>query len=231
MKDNRKRRHIAIGDHYGRLEVLSPVAGRKWLCKCICGTILNINGQGLLTGNTQSCGCIVREKGSNNYKHGHTQQHLKKTSDPKYRAYCAWGSLRQRCGNVANQDYPSYGGRGITVDPRWQVFENFLADMGEPPVGMSLDRIDNDGPYSKDNCRWEVKEHQMRNRRNCRRLTYNGETKTMAQWARQLGIGHSALLARVDRGWSIERALGTPGATARRTAADGPWSGVLSLPA
>jgi hypothetical protein len=79
--------------------------------------------------------------------------------------------------------------------------------MGEPPPKTSLDRKDNDGSYCKDNCRWGTKIEQMSNRSNCRYLTYNAETKTAAEWARHLGIGHSALLARINRGWPLERVL------------------------
>lgn len=234
-KSRGMRPHVYVGDQYGSLCVVAigtrASNGRQqWQCRCKCGTVLEVQTYRLLNGHKRSCGCMQRER-PNNLRHGHTSKALKAARDPKWRAHCAWLALRQRCSNPRGPDYASYGGRGITYEPRWDSFENFLADMGEPPIGMSLDRIDNDGPYSKANCRWASKEHQMRNRRNSRNFTYNGETKSLAEWGRHLGIGHTGLLARLNRGWSIERVFGTPGATARRVAADAPWSGVLSLPA
>lgn len=142
-----------------------------------------------------------------NRSHGKTSIVDRTNSNPMWRAHCAWVALRQRCNNPKNENYQSYGGRGISYDPRWNVFDNFFADMGSPPVATSLDRQNNDGPYSKENCRWVAKTHQARNRRNCKHLTFGGETKTMAEWARTLGIGHSGLIARIRRGWSIEDAL------------------------
>ena len=170
-----------------------------------------------------------------NLRHGKTIIADRTNSNPMWRAHCAWMALRQRCDNPKNENYPNYGGRGITYDPRWSIFENFLEDMGPPPVGKSLDRKNNDGPYSKANCKWATKGEQMRNRRNCKMLTYNGETKTMAEWARSLGIGHSALIARLNRGWSLEDALSSRSASSINHYAKTPEANVaahlLSLPA
>lgn len=112
---------------------------------------------------------------------------------------------------VKDKSNSRYGGRGITIDPRWESFENFLADMGERPEGASLDRIDNDGPYSANNCRWSTPEEQANNRRNTRHITFGDKTQTLARWARETGTPYSTLYNRIFRhGWSIEEALTIP---------------------
>ncbi|WP_280186032.1 MULTISPECIES: hypothetical protein [Nocardia] len=106
---------------------------------------------------------------------------------------------------------PRYGGRGITIDPRWDSFENFLADMGERPAGTTLDRIDNDGPYSPDNCRWASNLTQGNNRANNRHITYRGRTQTIAEWAREVGLPRGVVYNRIMLlKWPVDRALTEP---------------------
>lgn len=105
----------------------------------------------------------------------------------KSRAQIAWSNMRQRCLNPRNPDYPKYGGRGISVCPEWTSFRGFLADMGEPGPGLSLDRIDNDRGYGPDNCRWATKTDQLRNRRNNVLVEFEGETLTLAAVADRVG--------------------------------------------
>ena len=120
--------------------------------------------------------------------------------------WTSWFNMRKRC-----RERPLYGGRGITVDPRWESFENFLADMGERPEGHTLDRINNDGPYSPDNCRWAPPVVQSNNRGNNRWITYVGRTQIIAQWAREAGLSRGVLHNRITMyGWSMERALTEP---------------------
>ena len=126
---------------------------------------------------------------------------------PELRTYAVWKHLRRRCDNRRNAKYRHYGGRGIIYDPKWTSFEGFVADMGLAPPGMSLDRIDNDGPYCRTNCRWATPKQQSRNRRFNRIIEFNGERKPLAAWAEQLGISSDTLRARLDRGWPLERAL------------------------
>jgi hypothetical protein len=119
--------------------------------------------------------------------------------------------MMQRCYNPKHRDYRYWGGRGIRVCERWHSFENFYEDMGNPPEGMTLDRKDNSGDYCKENCRWATKEEQQNNTRYNVWLEHEGERRTIAQWAREIGMNVGTLGARLNvYGWSIERALTTP---------------------
>jgi hypothetical protein len=114
----------------------------------------------------------------------------------------------QRCSNPHRLDYARYGGRGITVCDEWRAsFRSFLTDMGEPPPRHSLDRTDNNGPYSKENCAWAPDKAQQRNRRSNRALAFHGKTQTLAEWSEELGIPYFTLHARLRRGWNVERVL------------------------
>ena len=142
------------------------------------------------------------------------------------RAYESWREMRQRCHNPNDRDYPGYGGRGITVCAGWGVrrggFTNFLEDVGTPPPGCTIDRLDPDGHYSCGECgeceangwplgcRWSTPLEQARNRRNTKRLTLGDETRPLTEWAELLGINPATLDWRVRAGWSQEAALTTP---------------------
>lgn len=133
---------------------------------------------------------------------------------PEHRIWRVWSQMRQRCQNTNDQRYDYYGGRGIKVCERWDGlngFVNFLADMGPRPEGFQLDRKDNDGDYCPENCRWVSRKEQNRNTRQALKVTYNGETKAVGEWAEQLGIPKNTLKSRLFRaGWSVERAFTTP---------------------
>jgi hypothetical protein len=118
-----------------------------------------------------------------------------------------WVQMRGRCLNKNSPDYPYYGGRGISVCERWNIFENFYADMGEKPSPKStIDRIDVNGNYEPGNCRWASRAMQSKNTRRCRFIEFNGQRMIIADWARQLGIGHQTLRERLEK-WPLERAL------------------------
>lgn len=127
-------------------------------------------------------------------------------------AYRAWAAMRHRCLNPASKQYGRYGGRGIKIDPSWvSDVARFVEDMGQPPgEGFSLDRIDNDSDYCKENCRWATVMEQNRNRSVCRHLTFNGISKTVQEWADEYGVKYTTLMRRVfEWGWSAEKALTT----------------------
>jgi len=174
------------------------------LCECECGTRKEVARTNINRGSI-SCGC----------KSSRATAKTRFTTHGKSRTtiHSVWKHLRQRCDNPKDAAYDDYGARGITYDPRWAVFENFLADMGEAPEGMTIDRIDNDGNYSKENCRWATKKEQANNRRlrkNSRYFTYDGETLTATQWAIKLGLNRSILYRRRAIGWDDPKIITTP---------------------
>lgn len=119
--------------------------------------------------------------------------------------------MRQRCSNPNADHFDRYGGRGIAVCDRWQDFDTFVADVWPSySEGMTLERIDNDGPYAPENCRWASRKEQSQNTSVTRLITYNGETLSMREWSRRLGMGSTTLLFRLRRGWSVERAITEP---------------------
>lgn len=120
------------------------------------------------------------------------------------RAYHSWQQLKNRCLNKNDRQYPDYGGRGISVCEEWLVFENFYKDMGNPPnKDYSIDRINNDGNYEPTNCRWATRYQQNMNRRSTRFITFRGITKTLVDWAREMGINEMTLRGRVNAGVPI----------------------------
>jgi hypothetical protein len=135
--------------------------------------------------------------------------------------------MKGRCSNPKNVRFKDYGGRGIYVCDRWQFYENFLADMGERPKGKSLDRIDNDGPYSPDNCRWATPIQQMRNKRNNIMVLYGGRTMPLPEAAELAGIPLNIVKARNHYGWPRERWFIPIGSYRREMDRDekGQWKG------
>lgn len=122
--------------------------------------------------------------------------------------YSSWSCMKQRTTNPNDPRWADYGGRGIGLCAAWHSFKAFYADMGPRPEGTSLDRIDNDKGYSPENCRWATRDEQYANMRSNRRLSFNGETKTLREWARTLNINESTLSKRLLRGgWPVEMAL------------------------
>lgn len=135
-------------------------------------------------------------------RHGHTSVRGHYTT-----IYRAWINMKTRCFNIKSSHYLDYGGRGITVCSDWLIFENFFRDMGEPQKGYSLDRIDNNGGYNKENCRWSTISEQSRNKRSNVLYTLNGETLCLAEWASRIGVNGTTITYRLRRGWPLALAL------------------------
>lgn len=196
-----------VGGTFGRWSVISfshrnKYGAAHWACMCSCGEERVVRGSHLKIGASVSCGCYKRELQTTRL----TTHGLSDTVE-----YRTWEGVLQRCKNPKHHKYPSYGGRGIVVCESWLKFENFYADMGDRPYkGYSLDRIDNNGPYCKDNCRWATRKVQQNNRRANRLLTHNGETRTLSQWSEVTGIAYGTLMYRTLRGWSDEATITTP---------------------
>lgn len=143
---------------------------------------------------------IVKDTSSNK-----TTSH-NQTQSPEY---SSWSSMKSRCLNKNAPNYHNYGGRGIGVCQRWLDFKNFLEDMGPRPKGTTLERIDNDGNYCPENCRWASSQDQHRNTRANKNLTYKGKTQCQAAWADEFGIRRNTFQKRIANGWSMHRALYT----------------------
>lgn len=132
--------------------------------------------------------------------------------DPKTstKEYGIWAGIKTRCNNPSDNRFPRYGGRGIKLCERWQTFENFLADMGKRPSNHSIERIDNDGDYSPENCRWATASEQQRNQRRTTFVTSGGITRSAKDWAEFTGIPVHTIIYRIKSGWSHEETLSTP---------------------
>jgi len=182
----------------------SSNGGVMWLCVCDCGTERTVKGSDLAGGLSKSCGCIQKEVTSENIKHGHNRK------EKRSRTYQTWRDMLGRCRNKNHRGYKRYGGRGILVCDSWiGSFEAFLSDMGERPEGKTIDRIETDGNYEPSNCKWSTPKEQANNMSRNRYLEFNGERLTVSQWADKQGISYNTLIARIRRGWAVERALTT----------------------
>lgn len=194
----------AVGKTFGRLTVnrIEYRSGRAFcVCSCECGRNSVVLSSRLWNGHTVSCGCFRRELAASLSKtHGKS----------KTGAYSSWLAMKHRCMNPNGTDWDRYGGRGIKVCERWNRFENFLADMGERPNGMEIDRKDNDGNYEPGNCRWATRTEQNRNSSRTHKLTVGDETLSVSEWAERTGIKARLILARLARGWTAERAATSP---------------------
>lgn len=121
-----------------------------------------------------------------------------------------WAGMKQRCNDQNFHCYSNYGGRGIIYEPKWDKYDGFLEDMGERPLGMTLDRRNNNGNYTKENCRWVTPRVQSNNRRDNVFLEFNGYRRTIAQWEREIGLPDYTIGNRINNGWTVKDAIETP---------------------
>ena len=183
---------------------------KKWLCKCDCGNIIEVYPCNLKSGKSTSCGCFQKEQlKSRVFKHG-----LRKT-----KLYSVWANMKQRCLNKKNDHYKNYGGRGIKICKEWldkeNGFMNFYTWAMENGYNenakfqqCTIDRIDVNGNYEPNNCRWITNKEQALNRTTNEILTYKGESKTIYEWSLETGISSSTISARIKKyHWTTERAL------------------------
>jgi hypothetical protein len=193
------------GNVYGRWTVLERYDAERWTCRCQCGTTKPIYAYSLKNGDSKSCGCYRKAMAPYILRvHGHSAGSIT-------REYRIWKNMNRRCYTPSAKSYRIYGERGIAVCDAWRrSYQTFLADMGPCPAGRSIDRIDNNGNYEPGNCRWAEKKQQSRNTRQNVRLTLNGRTMTVVEWAEALEISAKCLYSRKKLGWSDHRALTEP---------------------
>lgn len=207
------RFHDLEGLEFGRWTVLAYV-GRwhnqhYWRCRCTCSRVRVVYGGRLVGKRSESCGCWRRERlATLRTRHGESGQRDGKGGKTGTTvAYRAWTKMHDRCGNANGPDWLDYGGRGIKVCRRWAKFENFLADMGRCPAGLSLDREDTHGNYSPGNCRWATAKTQSRNRRNVRKYHYLGRNWAFPELVEHSGLKAETLRFRLNRGEQLPYAL------------------------
>lgn len=191
-------------EKFGRLSVIArEPPPREWslVCQCDCGMIKRVYISNLRHGRTLSCGCWRRDMLiKRNTTHG-----LKHRPE-----YTVWRHLLSRCQNPTDKSYLNYGGRGITVDPRWHTFENFFSDMGPRPTKRhTLERKNNQLGYSAENCTWSTRGVQARNTRRNRMIAFRGQKRCMSDWARRVHMNPETVRRRLRRGWTITEALTT----------------------
>lgn len=204
------------GKQFGVFKVIKNVEEQqnhtRWLCKCVCGKEKILFTNNLKTCSYLSCRCGNKEINQKD----NNQRKLEKHGASTTREYRCWIEMRARCNNKTHRAYDAYGGRGITVCNRWEKFGNFLEDMGSVQENKSLDRIDNNQGYFKENCRWADQNAQCNNRRNNVFMTVGCCRLTIAQWANELSMNHSLILTRLKKGWEPERIISTPAKVYRR---------------
>lgn len=193
------------GQTFGRLTVLKRNGNDRdktalWICECVCGNFVTVRSASLRSGKTRSCGCLAREQSTTH-------------SMSKTRIYNTWAKMKSRCNNPNTRSYKDYGGRGILVCKEWNdnfaSFYQWAITHGYDET-LTIDRIDVNANYTPDNCRWISKSAQATNRRSNRYIEYNGERKTVTEWANDLDIPRQLLFGRLRRGWSPKDVLTKP---------------------
>jgi len=203
-KDSVVRKYDFTGKIFTYLTCIAPIRTNNnsagWLCKCRCGKETKVATYELTSGHTKSCGC---------YSHKLAGDRMRTHGKSLTKLHSIWKGIRERCYTKTCSSYKNYGGRGITMSDDWHNYINFERDMGQSyKIGLSIERIDNNGNYCKENCKWATKDEQAKNQRNNHKITCNGVTKILADWVRETGINSTTILTRINRlGWDIESAL------------------------
>ena len=203
------------GQRFGRLTAIrftgkytKPSNNAIWLFRCDCGNLVERRRVSVESTKTPSCGCYVREHARNlNLTHGGRHDRL----------YLVWMDMRRRCRDPKDANYERYGGRGITVCDEWQDYETFRKwaystgyDKTAPGHQCTIDRIDTNGNYSPENCRWADAKTQCNNKRNNVLIEFDGRVQTASQWADETGIDDKTITRRIKSGWTVEKALTKP---------------------
>lgn len=176
---------VDIGNRFGHLVVTARAARgwAQWVCACDCGATVTLRTNKLLSGNNKSCGCLKRSVlGTATRTHGRSNSRV---SGYKDRTYGIWQAMRDRCSNPNRHDWHRYGGAGVTVAPQWAAFEQFVADMGDAPIGRTLDRIDSAKGYEPGNCRWATPKEQSLNSAKAHVFVVEGVADSISGWARR----------------------------------------------
>lgn len=193
-----------VGQVFERLTVRRREGSSKrgqalWCCECVCGGSVIVPTVDLRSGNTRSCGCMQAEA-RDQTTHGESRTRL----------YGIWIGIKRRCGNENDKLYPYYGGRGIEVAEEWSDYETFR-DWSRAHGYESwreIDRKDNDGPYSPDNCHWVDRRTNVNNRGVSLWVEYDGQNMPLSEACERAGLKYKTVHMRIRRGWSVERALG-----------------------
>lgn len=192
-----------VGQKFSDLTVIERTSMRNrgdaiYRCLCLCGKETLVPTNALNSGNTKSCGC---RRSRVQIKHNLSRHYL----------YSTWSHMIQRCSDPDHIQFIDYGARGIVVCKEWlqpNGLTQFISDMGDRPKGKySLDRIDNNKGYSKENCRWATNTEQQCNTRQNNKLTFNGETLCIAEWSRRIGVRPDTLWRRFKKGWPVDKIL------------------------
>ncbi len=193
------------GLFFGKWKVLQRINcySKKtyWLCQCECGIHSNVASSHLIGGKSTKCKRCHNKNAASKVplKHGHSR--IKNKS----KEYQSWGSMRTRCKNINSDHWGNYGKRGIKISDEWNDFSNFLSDMGNRPAGKTLDRINVNGNYCKENCKWSTPAEQSKNKRNVTLLEKDGIVKTKTEWASELKIPLTSFHRKIDKfGWPFK---------------------------
>lgn len=196
------------GKKYGKLLVVERAENAKggiavWRCLCDCGKTSLVRGSNLKSGAVQSCGCLKHQP-AHNRTHGLSKDPL----------YMRWNQIKMRCLNPSCKSYGNYGGRGIKLCDEWkdsvEAFAKWAIENGYSEE-LTIERIDNNGDYCPENCKWIPKNEQPNNRRSCYSITYNGKTQNLTEWCKELGLNYKLIHNRMYKhGWEFERAISEP---------------------